>query len=169
MICANNGCFRSKVTHLAMSLDGVALVSASYDGQVFVWHVLSKQIMKNFDHRDVITNLLVMAPPRGLSDDDEDSPMPVKNFRVPDLTEQDLLSKGVLFLPSTKKSASTLLSEFNSRILGYGKTDGAVSAEEQAGIEKFKEDIKKIKFINQQLYDFSVENIFKSAVQELQE
>ncbi|CAG2104150.1 unnamed protein product [Medioppia subpectinata] len=58
----------SAVTCLAVSIDGMALISGSNDKTIKIWHINSKQCMKTITNKGPISNLLLYPFPSALFD-----------------------------------------------------------------------------------------------------
>ena len=45
--------FRSAVTCLSVSIDGLALISGSNDNTIKIWHIISKQCMRTVTNKGI--------------------------------------------------------------------------------------------------------------------
>ncbi|XP_053211739.1 WD repeat-containing protein 18-like [Panonychus citri] len=149
----------SKVTHLAISIDGLALISGGYDGKVIVWHTISKQRMKTFENRGAITNLIVMPTPRGILE--EETPLiPVKSFKLTNDPDLDAFDRDLIHTINDQCIPDEDEIENNQQnVININQLEA--NDEEP---ESNPDDIEKIKTINQQIYEYSVNTIFKQLI-----
>jgi pre-rRNA-processing protein IPI3 len=145
----------SKVTCLSVSIDGLALVSGSHDCTVKMWHVLSKQTMSTVQHKGPIGNLIILTTPHGmLNEGSRPSRVIIKSFRRSNLATDDSQEAGTIKMKLTNSSAARHLS-------GSGK---AVATSEDDEVKALRNESEKLKKINQELYKYSVEQIFKRSL-----
>ncbi|RWS25503.1 WD repeat-containing protein 18-like protein [Leptotrombidium deliense] len=145
----------AKVNRLCVSVDGFALVSGSYDSTVKVWHVISKQCMRTVTGKGPINNLLVALTPRGLISD-EYSLKPIEAFKreVDSDSSNERGSIAITITNTTKREHLDYDTSMESTLKTFlSKDEDYIDS---------TEEVKRLKSINENMYNYAVDAIFKS-------
>jgi len=152
---------RQAITRLSLSLDGSQLASGSADHTVKLWHIKSGQCVRTLDHKGSITYLSYLLPPPGLHTDNK-AWVPARKLVQ--------LQKGSNPYDSFKVN---ILSKEDRKYENYGELSDSIMAGNgsSTGLEateitnpRIEGELKELKEINQELYNFSLKYILRQDV-----
>ncbi|XP_014371112.2 WD repeat-containing protein 18 [Papilio machaon] len=153
-------CHTDAITSLSVSLDGETLMSASNDKQLILWHIRSRQPIKKIMHKGSITNAFF-------------------TLNRPAIYTQDFKPKVILHsLERTLEKDNDEITELEILIdkkINFWPEHQDISLEvetplKETGIELKKqekllrEELNQLKWINQSLYAYSVNNTLNSTI-----
>uniref|UniRef100_A0A182WD28 WD repeat-containing protein 18 n=1 Tax=Anopheles minimus TaxID=112268 RepID=A0A182WD28_9DIPT len=139
------------ITCLSVSMDCETLLSGSEDGTVIVWHVKTRQKLKVLPHKASITNAFFLVMPRAMFNQSLELPVPFPPFHKVVITRQER-ERISIEMPASKRPLRERL-----ELMGM---PAAVYDNDNAGkIQELEQEIEKLKAINQQLYQQSIQDI----------
>lgn len=168
------------VTCLSTSLDGEHLLSGGHDANALLWHIPSRQLIRTMTHRGSVTNAFFRLAPAVMFDQDtklslisanlrrmidgedaddhvvevlikntihlhEEQPIAVSNYFVPSSDNANLWSTNGAATPEKERTGTN------------GSTNNNVTGE----LESLRAEVKKLKRINKELYQYSVKSVLK--------
>lgn len=144
------------VNCLSVSLDGLSLASGSSDTDVRIWHVKSRQCVKTIPHKGSLTSLQYMIPKRGMINFDDF--LPDVTFSLLEKTvfmdkNSDLYSVDILENMDDAEEENSL----SARQILTRKS--CLSTNESSDKSEDNDEIKKLKIINQNLYQAAAKAI----------
>lgn len=136
------------ITALSVSVDGQTLASGSFDEQVIIWHIQTKQKIRTIPHKGAITNAFFAISPKNLFVHDLKPVTMIKPFQRS--TEED--SDGIIEVIHTKDQQLpyACISE-----VGEVKEQITVVSKEK----ELESEVEKLKAINAKLYQFTLNKI----------
>ena len=153
------------ITCLSVSLDGLMLASGSEDFDVRIWHVKSRQCTRVIPHKGSVTGLLYMIPKRGMLRPDDFVPDVTLSLLEKTVADKNLAKSDVYsidIITSLNDSADQYPENSARDLLLNTQTFEMSSASAANGNEESDcDEIKRLKVINQKLYEASVKAILK--------
>jgi len=154
-----------EVSCLSVSLDGLTLASGSVDNDVRIWHIKSRQCIKVIPHKGTVTTLSYMMPKLGMLDMDA-----FKADLTFSLLEKTVVDKsvplsdiyGVNIITNNDKDEHE--SEPNTRQLLNASVGNINNVNQNHNFDDHGDDsleIKRLKTINNKLYETAVKAILK--------
>lgn len=151
---------KNSVTCLSVSIDGERLLSGSLDESVRIWHVTSKHCLKILNLKGPVTNAFFTNAPK-------------------QMLEQDI-KRNIMLCPFQKVQASNDEErEYSLQIFNYNDLD--VSCYDREKLPKIqnsvwsdltsndysmKDEINRLRSINERLYKISVEQLLKQRIED---
>ncbi|XP_052888877.1 WD repeat-containing protein 18 [Anopheles moucheti] len=143
------------ITCLSVSMDCETLLSGGEDETVIVWHVKTRQQLKLLPHKAPITNAFFLVTPRAMFDQSVELPVPFPPLQKVVITRQER-EKISIEMPVRKlplRERSDLL----------GMSFALCDSDKDSKMQELKQEIEKLKAINQQLYQQSIYDITNEA------
>ncbi|XP_032902927.1 WD repeat-containing protein 18 [Amblyraja radiata] len=163
---------RNQVTCLSVSIDGTLLLSGSHDETVRLWDIPSKQCLRTVNHKGPVTNaFLTIASANMFSPDCRPSislPKFSKHVHSSEITENEEGCAVTLCLQHGQKEAqesnlekaeqlySLMCAAADKHMLGDGENT-------KMHVAELEDEVKTLKKINRDLYDFSVQVLTKQT------
>lgn len=169
------------VTCLSTSLDGESLLSGGIDGNVLLWHIGSKQLIRTMPHKGIVTNAFFRLAPAVMFDQDTKLTLISGNLkRMIDGEDADDHVVEVLvtepfnyeqrpkfnrdsWIKAVETAADTNV-VFAEKPTNIRKSSGAsngISISSSDEVEKLRAEVKKLKRMNKELYQYSVKGVLK--------
>lgn len=141
------------ITCLSVSMDCETMLSGAEDETVIVWHVKTRQQLKLLPHKGTITNAFFLVTPRAMFDQSLDIPVVYPPFQKVVLTRQER-EKISIEMPAKKRPLrSERLDDLAGPVVAIG--DG----EKDGKMRELEQEIEKLKAINQQLFQQTMQAI----------
>ncbi|XP_031430583.1 WD repeat-containing protein 18 [Clupea harengus] len=162
---------RNLVTCLSVSMDGTMLLSGSHDETVRLWDIQSKQSIRTINHKGPVTNSCIMMAPANMFLPESRPAVPLPRFsRHLNPTEQgDSSSTGMCLRlgSNTQDPEETYLEKADKlHALMCAVTDKSVFGDGEntkVRVSELEEEVKTLKKINKDLYDFSSQLLIKPS------
>lgn len=151
------------VSQVSLSLDSSHLASGSEDRTVRIWHVKSGQCVRVLEHKGAVTALRYLLPPAAMLEPtawsparrltglqkgaDEAQPLACRLFSRTDKAGRPL---------AERQEEEEVMMMVEGREEGQQQQEVAKNGDETGGLT-----VDELKLINQQLYQFAVQNILK--------
>ncbi|XP_078658329.1 WD repeat-containing protein 18-like [Branchiostoma floridae x Branchiostoma belcheri] len=139
-----------QVTCLSVSMDGSQLLSGSHDHSARLWDIPSRQCVRTFSHKGPVTNALLLQPP---------SPMLSGRGKPSSLLQpfkRHLHSQG-----QGEDREEGTRDTVDIRLGQYQKKD-IQEKSDHVSKQDLEFEVKRLKHINQELYQYAAQNIFNS-------
>lgn len=167
------------VTCLSTSLDGENLLSGGHDSNVLLWHIPSKQLIRTMAHKGSITNTFFRLAPAVMFDQDTKLSMISGNLkRMIDGEDSEdyvveVLIKQTIELDDQSglreplwnnffKSANNLETFIPAdKDVSHKNGPGPNDANSMSELENLRAEVKKLKRVNKELYQYSVKCALK--------
>lgn len=156
---------KAAIKSLSLSLDGETLVSGGADECVKLWHINSKQLIRNIPHKGAITNVRFVQTPRAMFDQEIKLNLIANKYKKSD----DHVVEVMVTQPI---DTDALDNATNGTALGYesttrpmaGTSNGQSVATAAANgdsndVEQLRTEIKRLQKINKQLFEHSMKHI----------
>ncbi|XP_051893740.1 WD repeat-containing protein 18 isoform X2 [Pristis pectinata] len=163
---------RNQVTCLSVSIDGTLLISGSHDETVRLWDIPSKQCLRTVNHKGPVTNAFLMIASANMFNPDcrpnISLPKFSKHVRSSEITESEEGCAITLCLQHGQKEAqesylekseelySVMCAAADKHMLGDGENT-------KMRVAELEDELKTLKKINRDLYDFSVQVLTKQT------
>uniref|UniRef100_A0A4W3I0N3 WD repeat-containing protein 18 n=1 Tax=Callorhinchus milii TaxID=7868 RepID=A0A4W3I0N3_CALMI len=163
---------RNRVTCLSVSMDGSLLLSGSHDETAKLWDIQSKQCLRTVNHKGPVTNaFLTTAPANMLNPDCKPSvslPKFSRHMSTSEAAEGDEAGAITLSLQRGKQDVSesclaraeelyqVMCAATDKQLLGDGENT-------RVRVAELEDEVKTLKKINRDLYDFSVQILTKQT------
>lgn len=149
---------KSNVTALSVSVDCRTLLSGSTDGAVHVWDIASRQVLRTLEHKGPVTAAF-FAP----GFDNFRATVLKPRLQVHNLqrTSDDGGRESVVEVVSRGRDSAKIL---NFESYANGSSDSRGSDEISKELEDLQKEIKKLKKINANMYQYGVTHILKKIV-----
>lgn len=154
------------VTCLSVSMDGLTLASGSLDTDVRLWHIKSKQCIKVIPHKGALTTLMYMMPKRGMLRAEDykadvnlcllEKTIVDKKIIESDLYTVDIVTNDIDNESSDEEPSARSLISFQSQSQNSNPKE---TSQEPEFIDT--NEIKRLKVINQKLYEAAAKAILK--------
>lgn len=153
------------VTQLSVSLDGLSLASGSDDHDLRIWNVKSRRCLRTIEHKGKLTFARYMAPAKGMLRPEQFKPaLVISNLeKTVSPSERENLKLELIVRHRQEEAFDPQDSAENLLVTGDKRPHQ--SGAESNGHGDSSEDsheVKKLKAINQQLYQYAVKNVMKS-------
>jgi pre-rRNA-processing protein IPI3 len=147
------------ISCLSISVDEKTLLSGSEDENVITWNIQSRSMLKTFHHKGAITNAMFILKPQIMFDREAKLELVTKNFqRMVDQNEnQDDETIEILVTDNLYDMAYGR--EEVSGNLTYSNPCTSSSSSDE--VQKLRDEIAKLKKINSELYEFSLQHLMK--------
>ncbi|XP_053659130.1 WD repeat-containing protein 18 [Anopheles marshallii] len=143
------------ITCLSVSMDCETLLSGGEDETVIVWHVKTRQQLKLLPHKAPITNAFFLVTPRAMFDPTVELSVPFPPFQKVVITRQERekisIEMPVRKLPLRERSELS------------GMSFAVCDSDKDGKMQELKQEIEKLKAINQQLYQQTIYDITNEA------
>lgn len=155
----DKNCFKGHtktVTCLTISIDARILVSGAADDQICVWHVETKQKIRNIMHKGVITNATFWLAPKNLFSHEYKPTAIIKAFQRTTESDDfiDVINTKDLQLPGAANSYINKGELEEEQLMRKGKNN-------------LTEEINKLKSINAKLYSFAMQKIIPQETKQI--
>ncbi|XP_019645818.1 PREDICTED: WD repeat-containing protein 18-like [Branchiostoma belcheri] len=163
-----------QVTCLSVSMDGSQLLSGSHDHSARLWDIPSMQCVRTFSHKGPVTNAMLLQPPspmlsgrgkpsallqpfkrhlhiQGQGEDREEGTRDTVDVRLGQYQKQGMVSEGL------HQDYSDL-----KRVHSYTEQKDIQEKSEHVSKQDLEFEVKRLKHINQELYQYAAQNIFNS-------
>jgi len=158
-----------EVSCLSVSLDGLNLASGSADNEVRIWDIKSCQCIKVILHKGVVTTLSYMMPKLGMLDSEAftaDMTLPLLEKTVVDknIVLSDLYAVDIITNNQVSDEGSKAEPKARQLILAGGGDNSVVTSQNKSYDDEgtdVNSEIKKLKAINNKLYEAAVKAILK--------
>ncbi|XP_062412888.1 WD repeat-containing protein 18 [Sardina pilchardus] len=163
---------RNLVTCLSVSMDGTLLLSGSHDETVRLWDVQSKQSIRTINHKGPVTNACIMLAPANMFLPESRPAAPLPRFsRHLNPTEQgdSTATAGMClrvgtnaqdpeetYLEKADRLHSLMCAVTDKSVFGDGENT-------KVRVSELEEEVKTLKKINKDLYDFSSQLLIKPS------
>ncbi|XP_078054216.1 WD repeat-containing protein 18 isoform X1 [Mustelus asterias] len=163
---------RNQVTCLSVSMDGTLLISGSHDETVRLWDVQSKQCLRTINHKGPVTNAFLTVASTNMFNPDSRPSVSLPKFsrhvQTSEITENEEGGVITLRLQHNKKEAqesylekaeelySVMCTAADKHMLGDGENT-------KMRVAELEDEVKTLKKINRDLYDFSVQVLTKQT------
>lgn len=138
------------VTCLSLSMDGESVLSAGQDGNLIVWHIKSKQMLKTIKHKGAVTNARFMMTPPNMFNGERKLQLHTAPFQrileTPDALE-DVPIRVVVKEPLRKSAL-----ERPSRLLDSHNGPTRKKKAEQDEIQRLTLQVKALQESNEKLF-----------------
>lgn len=141
------------VTCLSLSLDGETLMSAGEDGNVIIWHLISKQIIRKIPQKGPVTNAYFHLTPRCMFDQKIKLNLITSNFQRMINNSIEMEENVIEVMNNENCMISKTLNQLNNYSTKTNKNSDAKE------IEALKDEINKLKSINRNLINFRINKI----------
>ncbi|GCC30414.1 WD repeat-containing protein 18 isoform X1 [Chiloscyllium punctatum] len=163
---------RNQVTCLSVSMDGTLLISGSHDETVRLWDIQSKQCLRTINHKGPVTNAFLMVASANMFNPDSRPSLNLPKFsrylHSSEITENEEGGAITLSLQHNKKESqesylkkaeelySVMCTAADKHLLGDGENT-------KMRVAELEDEVKTLKKINRDLYDFSVQVLTKQT------
>ncbi|XP_060702024.1 WD repeat-containing protein 18 isoform X2 [Hemiscyllium ocellatum] len=163
---------RNQVTCLSVSMDGTLLISGSQDETVRLWDIQSKQCLRTINHKGPVTNAFLMVASANMFNPDSRPSLSLPKFsrylHSSEITENEEGGAITLSLQHNKKESqesylkkaeelySVMCAAADKHLLGDGENT-------KMRVAELEDEVKTLKKINRDLYDFSVQVLTKQT------
>lgn len=169
---------RGAVTCVSCSLDGETLMSGGADESVNIWHIPSRQLVRTLAHKGPITNAFFCLAPLAMFDQDVKLQLISSNFKrmieTADRTGADthvvetcvLDDVGAdqdddLLLIGGGGGSAAMYEGGQQQPIAVAAANGRAAGSNEDDANVLRAEIKNLKRINKELYQYSVKNILK--------
>lgn len=142
---------------ITLSLDGETLISGGEDNNVYIWHISSRQLLRTIPHKGKITNVIMKLNNKNML-------RPEKKFN---------LIAGSLKRMMDAKAASNDSEIVEVELNGFVEEDDVVTSSQATSngsahvvdgqasseVDRLREEVKKLKKANQELFQYSLKNV----------
>ncbi|XP_014344044.1 WD repeat-containing protein 18 [Latimeria chalumnae] len=162
----------NQVTCLSVSMDGSMLLSGSHDETVKLWDIQSKQCLRTVAHKGPVTNAFIMHAPANMFNSECKPSVSLPKFNKHMHTAdsgEDREGDGIMlrlnrhlqgydesYLEKMEKLCSIMCSATDKNVFGDGENT-------KVRIAELEDEVKTLKKINKDLYDFSTQILTKQA------
>ncbi|XP_048416145.1 WD repeat-containing protein 18 isoform X2 [Stegostoma tigrinum] len=163
---------RNQVTCLSVSMDGTLLISGSHDETVRLWDIQSKQCLRTISHKGPVTNAFLMVASANMFNPDSRPSLSLPKFsrylHSSEITENEEGTAIMLSLQHNKKETqesylkkaeelyTVMCAAADKHMLGDGENT-------KMRVAELEDEVKTLKKINRDLYDFSVQILTKQT------
>ncbi|KAL4634805.1 WD repeat-containing protein 18 [Arapaima gigas] len=163
---------RNLVTCLSVSMDGTLLLSGSHDETTRLWDIQSKQSIRTITHKGPVTNAVIVPAPANMFLPDSRPAVPLPRFSRhlnPSEQGEGTESGGACLRPgpASQGSEETYLEKAEKlHSLMCAVTDKTVFGDgenSKVRVAELEEEVKSLKKINKDLYDFSIQLLTKPS------
>ncbi|XP_043909947.1 WD repeat-containing protein 18 [Protopterus annectens] len=171
-----NGCtfkgHRNQVTCLSVSMDGSLLLSGSHDETVKLWDIPSKQCIRTVSQKGPVTNAFIMPTVASMFNPDCKASVALPKFSKhlqAAESSADREGDGMMlrigchlqgreerYLEKSVRLLSTASAAADKNLFGDGEYT-------KIRVAELEEEVKKLKKINRELYDFSTQILTKQT------
>lgn len=146
---------KSHITALSISMDCRTLLSGSTDGAVHIWDIVSRQVLRTIEHKGPITAAFFAKGFENFRASTLEPRLEVRNLeRTSEVNGNE--QGDIIEIISRGRNPAEIL-DFQSYV---GNTANAVdSSEQEELIKQLREEIKKLKKVNANLFKYSVTHI----------
>lgn len=154
------------VTCLSISLDGESLLSGSSDENVILWHIPSRQLIRTLPHKGIITNAFFTLTPKAMFDQDVKLNLISNNFKR--MIDNNITEEQTVDISVTADQSNESKDDVQTKIISKlpivstqmnGSTVHTQKGEPSQDVESLRAEIKNLKRINKELYNFNIKNI----------
>lgn len=153
---------KGAIKTLSLSLDGESLLSGGADECAKLWHINSKQLIRNIPHKGAITNARFMLTPKSMFDQEIKLNLIANKYKKSDdhvievmVTEPISMDEDDSYLAfdfSRGPTATTSTTATNGQPVAA--SNGSVNE-----LEELRAEVKRLQKINKQLFEHSVTKI----------
>ncbi|XP_066298281.1 WD repeat-containing protein 18-like [Branchiostoma lanceolatum] len=162
-----------QVTCLSVSMDGSQLLSGSHDLTARLWDIPSMQCIRTFSHKGPVTNAMLIQPPSHMLEGRGKPGAPLQQFQRHLHTQ----GQGEDMGEGTRSTVDVRIGQYQKGIVSDGQQQDYTEVErihnytEQKEIQEKSDhvskqdlefEVKRLKHINQELYQYAAQNIFNS-------
>lgn len=149
---------KSSVTALSVSVDCRTLVSGSTDAAVHVWDIASRQVLRTMEHKGPVTAAFFARGYENFYTSTFKPGLEINNFEtiLDNVDKQNSLENVIQIISRGRNPAEIL--DFESYV--EDSTDSQGSEKIRKEMENMKQEIKRLKAINANLFKYSVTHIF---------
>ncbi|XP_064187493.1 WD repeat-containing protein 18 [Anguilla rostrata] len=163
---------RTLVTCLSVSMDGTLLLSGSHDETVRLWDIQSRQSIRSISHKGPVTNAFIIPAPANMLLPDSHPAVPLPRFsRHLNPSEQgegpetggvclrlgpSVQATEEAYLKKAEKLYSLMCAVTDKSVFGDGENT-------KVRVSELEEEVKTLKKINKDLYDFSTQLLTKPS------
>lgn len=152
---------KGAIKSLSLSLDGESLLSGGADECVKLWHISSKQLIRNIPHKGAITNARFVLTPKPMFDQEIKLNLIANKYKKSD----DHVVEVMVTEPISTEP-DDLLHKFDAnRNATVGASAGTSNGQAVASngnvneLEELRTEIKRLQKINKQLFEHSMTKI----------
>ncbi|KAL5275515.1 WDR18 family protein [Megaselia abdita] len=147
---------KSSVKCMSLSLDEETLVSGGDDNNVYIWHISSRQLLRTIPHKGSISNVILK--------------LNNKNMLRPE-AKYNLIAGSFKRMIDPKTSTDNEIVEME--VKGFAEDDeviassqmissksgGEVEGQSSSEVDRLREEVKKLKKANHELFQYSLKNV----------
>lgn len=153
---------KGAIKALSLSMDGESLLSGGADECVKLWHINSKQLIRNIPHKGAITNARFVLTPKAMFDQEVKLNLIANKYKKSD----DLVVEVMVNEPITIDADDQFHAfDFNRGLLAVTSVDTCNGQTMSVGngnvneLEELRTEVKRLQKINKQLFEHSVSKI----------
>ncbi|KAL9881648.1 WD repeat-containing protein 18 [Glossina fuscipes fuscipes] len=153
----------SIVNCLALSLDGQTLVSGASDGQILVWNIPSRQLVRTLTHKGAITNLCLKLMNTMIFNPEHKQPLEfranLKRMMDPVEADEDEVIEILVTANDLENDENRYFSHVkNSSSKVY---DSSCSAN-QNELESLRKEVRHLHSVNKNLFEISAKQLLRN-------